>query len=105
MSHLWARSRPTRTRASHCVPFPIMKNLFSALALSLGTAAASLTVASPAMAAPAAGKDYTVLQAAQPVGAPAGKVEVIEFFWYGCPHCNEFEPYIEAWEKKQGPDV
>ena len=35
----------------------------------------------------------------------AGKVEVIEFFWYGCPHCNEFEPYLEAWAKKQGPDV
>ena len=36
---------------------------------------------------------------------PAGKIEVIEFFWYGCPHCNEFEPYLEAWVKKQGPDV
>jgi protein dithiol oxidoreductase (disulfide-forming) len=82
-----------------------MKKLFRALALSLGIAAASLSVASAVHAAPAAGKDYSVLQAAQPVGAPAGKVEVIEFFWYGCPHCNEFEPYIEAWEKKQGPDV
>jgi thiol:disulfide interchange protein DsbA len=58
-----------------------------------------------AHAAPVAGKDYTVLQAAQPVDAAAGKVEVIEFFWYGCPHCNEFEPYLEAWAKKQGPDV
>ena len=27
------------------------------------------------------------------------------FFWYGCPHCNEFNPYLEAWVKKQGPDV
>jgi len=82
-----------------------MKKLFSALALSLGIAAASFCAAGSASAAPAAGKDYTVLQAPQPVGVPAGKVEVIEFFWYGCPHCNEFEPYIEAWEKKQGPDV
>jgi thiol:disulfide interchange protein DsbA len=85
--------------------FPIMKKLFSALALSLGIAAASLSVADVASAAPAAGKDYTVLQAPQPAGAEAGKIEVIEFFWYGCPHCNEFEPYLEAWEKKQGPDV
>jgi protein dithiol oxidoreductase (disulfide-forming) len=85
-------------------PSFIMKKLFSALVLSLGFAAASLSATS-AMADPTAGKDYTVLQAPQPVGAPAGKVEVIEFFWYGCPHCNEFEPYIEAWEKKQGPDV
>jgi protein dithiol oxidoreductase (disulfide-forming) len=82
-----------------------MKKLFSALALSLGIAAASMSVASSVHAAPTAGKDYTVLQAPQPVGAPAGKVEVIEFFWYGCPHCNDFEPFIEAWEKKQGPDV
>ena len=58
-----------------------MKKLFSAFALSLGIAAASLSVATSATAAPTAGKDYTVLQAAQPVGAPAGKVEVIEFFW------------------------
>jgi thiol:disulfide interchange protein DsbA len=36
---------------------------------------------------------------------PAGKVEVIEFMWYGCPHCNEFDPYIEKWKAKQGPDV
>jgi protein dithiol oxidoreductase (disulfide-forming) len=82
-----------------------MKKLFSALALSLGIAAASMSVASSVQAAPTAGKDYTVLQAPQPVDTPAGKVEVIEFFWYGCPHCNEFEPVLEAWEKKQGPDV
>ncbi|KND61330.1 Periplasmic thiol:disulfide interchange protein DsbA [Candidatus Burkholderia verschuerenii] len=82
-----------------------MKKLFSALALSFGIAAASMSVATAVQAAPTQGKDYTVLQAPQPVGAPAGKVEVIEFFWYGCPHCNEFEPYLEAWEKKLGPDV
>ncbi|KMY86599.1 Periplasmic thiol:disulfide interchange protein DsbA [Candidatus Paraburkholderia calva] len=82
-----------------------MKKLFSALALSLGIAAASMNVATAVHAAPTQSKDYTVLQAPQPVSAPADKVEVIEFFWYGCPHCNEFEPYIEAWEKKQGPDV
>jgi protein dithiol oxidoreductase (disulfide-forming) len=82
-----------------------MKKLFSALALSFGIAAASMSVASAVQAAPTQGKDYTVMQSPQPVGAPAGKVEVLEFFWYGCPHCNEFEPYLEAWEKKLGPDV
>jgi protein dithiol oxidoreductase (disulfide-forming) len=75
-----------------------MKKLFSALALSFGIAAASMSVASAVQAAPTQGKDYTVMQSPQPVGAPAGKVEVLEFFWYGCPHCNEFEPYLEAWE-------
>ena len=31
---------------------------------------------------------------------PAGKIEVIEFFWYECPHCNAFEPALEAWAKR-----
>ena len=45
------------------------------------------------------GKDYVKL--AKPVNqdAPAGKVDVIEFFWYSCPHCNAFEPQFEAWAK------
>jgi protein dithiol oxidoreductase (disulfide-forming) len=84
-----------------------MKKLFSALAVSLGIAVGAMSAMNAAHASPAApvaGTDYTVLQTAQPVDA-AGKVEVIEFFWYGCPHCNEFEPYLEAWTKKQGPDV
>ena len=34
-----------------------------------------------------------------------GKIEVIEFFWYGCPHCYSLEPYIETWLKKLPPDV
>jgi len=29
------------------------------------------------------------------------EVEVVEFFWYGCPHCNDFEPHIEAWLEKK----
>lgn len=40
----------------------------------------------------------------QPVEAP-GKIEVIEFFWYGCPHCNKVEPTVEAWEKRLPKDV
>ena len=75
-----------------------MKKLLSTLLLSLGLAA-GLAQASPA--APVAGKDFEVMKSPQPVSAPAGKVEVIEFFWYGCPHCYEFEPTIEAWVKKQ----
>ena len=50
------------------------------------------------------GFDYRVLPIAQPV-ASKGKVEVIEFFWYGCPHCYDFEPEISAWVKRQGKDV
>ncbi|ADG14313.1 thiol:disulfide interchange protein DsbA [Paraburkholderia atlantica] len=79
-----------------------MKKLLSILFLSLGLIAASAH-ASPT--APVAGKDYTVLASPQPTDVPAGKIEVIEFFWYGCPHCNEFNPFLEAWVKKQAPDV
>jgi thiol:disulfide interchange protein DsbA len=35
----------------------------------------------------------------------SGKIEVIEFFWYGCPHCAKVEPFVEAWEKQLPPDV
>jgi thiol:disulfide interchange protein DsbA len=41
---------------------------------------------------------YEVLSPAQPTNNPA-KVEVIEFFWYGCPHCYDFEPLLTKWEK------
>jgi thiol:disulfide interchange protein DsbA len=40
-----------------------------------------------------------------PVSTPAGKIEVVEFFWYGCPHCNALEPALEAWVRKLPADV
>ena len=49
-----------------------------------------------------AGKDYAVITPALP-GGTNGKVEVVEMFWYGCPHCFQFEPHIEKW-KKSIPD-
>ncbi|WP_118181759.1 thiol:disulfide interchange protein DsbA/DsbL [Paraburkholderia phosphatilytica] len=79
-----------------------MKKLLGILFLTLGVVAGAAQ-ASPD--APAVNKDYSVLPNAQPTDVPAGKIEVIEFFWYGCPHCNEFNPYLESWIKKQGPDV
>lgn len=78
-----------------------MKKL-AAFLIALATGAGFLMTA-PANAAPTAGKEYKVLQTPQPV--PAGKIEVTEFFWYGCPHCYDFEPDLEAWVKKQGKDV
>lgn len=51
------------------------------------------------------GKDFLKLHTEVPVDAPAGKIEVIEFFWYSCPHCNAFEPQLEAWLKKLPKDV
>ena len=54
---------------------------------------------------PDEGADYLTLDKRVPVEAPAGKIEVIEFFWYSCPHCNAFEPKLVNWIKKLPPDV
>jgi thiol:disulfide interchange protein DsbA len=48
---------------------------------------------------------YTELKPQQPTESAAGKIEVLEFFWYGCPHCYTLEPSIEAWTKKLPADV
>ncbi|WP_440108427.1 thiol:disulfide interchange protein DsbA/DsbL [Acidovorax sp. BL-A-41-H1] len=51
------------------------------------------------------GKDYKRLDKPVAPDAPAGKVDVIEFFWYSCPHCNSFEPSLEAWVKAAPKDL
>ncbi|RYF73872.1 MAG: thiol:disulfide interchange protein DsbA/DsbL [Comamonadaceae bacterium] len=56
-------------------------------------------------AGPKAGTDYLVLSKPVPVEAPAGKVEVVEFFSYNCPHCAAFEPSLESWVKRLPPHV
>lgn len=57
-----------------------------------------------AWAQPQGGQDYMVLEVPQRVEDP-GKIEVIEFFWYGCPHCYNLEPALENWVKKLPRDV
>lgn len=52
-----------------------------------------------------AGRDFLLVNPAAPVDAPAGKIELIEFFWYGCPHCNAFEPVLANWIKTLPADV
>ena len=74
---------------------------FSAAAAgTLGAAALGLPGLAFAQRPPQEGKDYRVLDKRAPVEAPAGKIEVVEFFWYSCPHCNAFEPRLDAWTKK-----
>ena len=55
-------------------------------------------------AEPVEGKDYVRLKNPQPVET-GKKIEVIEFFSYGCPHCNDLEPILDAWVAKLPPDV
>ena len=48
-----------------------------------------------------AGANYNPLVPAVPTSVPAGKVEVVEVFWYGCPHCNALEPFLISWLKNK----
>lgn len=74
------------------------RNLIAAIA------AAAAPIPFAASAQPAGDPGYSTLQNALPVENPA-KVEVAEFFWYGCIHCYNLEPTIEAWVPKLPPDV
>lgn len=71
-----------------------MKRLFSAWVAAL-VSAPLIALGQP---------NYTELNPPQPVES-TGKIEVIEFFWYGCIHCYNLEPKIETWLKKLPPDV
>jgi thiol:disulfide interchange protein DsbA len=54
--------------------------------------------------APIEGRDFFTL--AKPIAVPGdGKIEVVEFFWFGCPHCYAFEPVLEPWIAKRPADV
>ncbi len=48
-----------------------------------------------------AGTNYTPLVPSQPTSVAPGKVEVVEVFWYGCPHCHDLEPFIQSWLKNK----
>jgi thiol:disulfide interchange protein DsbA len=76
--------------------------------LACSAVAGTVLVQSPAWAQarpPQAGTDYNVLDTRAPVEALAGKIEVVEFFWYSCPHCNVFEPSFAAWVKRAPQDI
>ena len=74
-----------------------MRKLLSCLAtfLALCTAAQA--------APPVAGRDYQLLEPPRP--AARERIEVLEFFWYGCPVCYEAQPPISRWMQNAGPDV
>ena len=66
----------------------------------------ALLVAAPLIAAAQGdGFKYSELKPTQPVSLEGKKIEVLEFFWYGCPHCYNLEPQLESWLKKLPPDV
>ena len=92
-----AFSRPTPERIR------LQRRHFSALAAaSLGLGLARFADAQGPIVA---GQDYQPVQSPSPVAAPAGTVDVVEFFSYACPHCFEFEPTLEAWLKTKPAGV
>jgi protein dithiol oxidoreductase (disulfide-forming) len=67
-------------------------------------ALALVVLSVPALAEVTAGTDYRLIDPPQHTDS-SGKIEVVEFFSYGCPHCNEFYPLISAWAAKLPKDV
>ena len=59
----------------------------------------------PTKPAPQEGIEYVTLDKRVPAESNDGKIEVIEFFWYSCPHCNAFEPRFAQWLKTTPKDV
>ena len=86
-----------------------MKRRDFSLAAIGATAGVGLPLAAqaqgPAAKKPVEGTDYLSLDKRVPSDVGAGKIEVIEFFWYSCPHCNAFEPQFAAWMKAAPKDV
>ena len=72
--------------------------------IPLVTALAFFFSGGVAAAQAVAGKDYRLLNPQQPTDS-GKKVEVLEFFWYGCPHCSSLQPSLGAWLKRKPADL
>jgi thiol:disulfide interchange protein DsbA len=73
--------------------------LLAAVASTVSTASAATTAATTAPTPWQEGVNYTRLVPAQPTSVQPGQVEVLEFFWYACPHCYAIDPLVESWKK------
>jgi len=83
-------------------------SLLAAVASTMAAATPAANAAAATTTAPTLwqeGVNYTRLVPAQPTSVPAGQVEVLEFFWYGCPHCYAIDPLVESWRKTKPPFV
>lgn len=79
---------------------------FSQRIATLLALVASMLFAGSALAEPVEGRDYAIVPLPLPqASGGGGKVEVAEFFWYGCPHCSALEPKLEAWLSRLPKDV
>ena len=79
--------------------------VFISLALIILSTVHAANLKKPTISNPIAGKHYEVLDKPGITKAPPGKIEVVDFFWYGCPHCYAQLEYTEDWEKEKPPYV
>lgn len=97
-------------KASLSLALILVSGSFAQAQLALPSSPAAKAPVAVANTAPAQqssfkdGVEYRTLPALQAIEAK-GKIEVLEFFWYGCPHCHDFDPELQAWVKRQGKDV
>jgi thiol:disulfide interchange protein DsbA len=74
--------------------------------LKAGGAALALAYFAPSFAQqPRARPNLEYFEIAPQPVPPGERIEVIEFFWYGCPYCFQLEPFLEGWLKRKPPDV
>ena len=77
----------------------------TASVITAASAAAAMPNAAWAQRSYQEGQDYVALDKRVPGDSAAARVEVIEFFWYSCPHCNAFEPRLEQWAAKLPKEI
>jgi len=75
--------------------------LLAAVASTVAAATSSRSAAAASGTSWQDGVNYNRIVPAQPTDVPAGQVEVLEFFWYACPHCYALEPTVQAWLKSK----
>jgi len=74
------------------------------IALLFAALVSSFAMSGPSLAAePQAGREFNLIN--PPLPSSKGKIEVIEFFSYGCPHCSDFHPYVGQWAARLPKDV
>ena len=76
----------------------------TASAVVVGSSGVLSSAARAQGAKPVEGIDFLTLDKPAPTEA-VGKIEVVEFFWYSCQHCNRFEPQLDEWVKRLPSDV
>ena len=84
-------------------PFIAMPAQMNAFLARLGWILLLACVCTVVRAQPVAGKEYLVLD--PPRAVKSDQVEVLEFFYYGCPVCYEAQPYIARWQLAAGPSI